>query len=69
MNYLITGGYGFVGSYLANKLINEKSNRVYVIDNLSNKNQNFVSKKVKKIYGNVSDFTFLEKIVTKKKID
>jgi UDP-glucose 4-epimerase len=69
MNYLITGGYGFVGSYLANKLSNQKDNKVYIIDNLSNKNQNLVSKKVKKFYGNVSDFTFLEKIVTTKKID
>ena len=67
MNYLITGGYGFVGSYLANKLSNQKDNKVYIIDNLSNKNQNLVSKKVKKFYGNVSDFTFLEKIVTTKK--
>ena len=46
MNYLITGGYGFVGSYLANKLSNQKDNKVYIIDNLSNKNQNLVSKKV-----------------------
>lgn len=32
--YLITGGAGAIGSYLANHLTENKSNRVHVIDNL-----------------------------------
>ncbi len=34
MNYLITGGAGFIGSHLVEKLLNDK-NKIYVIDNLS----------------------------------
>ncbi|HQJ96597.1 MAG TPA: GDP-mannose 4,6-dehydratase, partial [Candidatus Cloacimonas sp.] len=34
MKILITGGAGFIGSHLAEKLLQE-GNEVYVIDNLS----------------------------------
>lgn len=33
MNYLITGGAGFIGSSLADELIKDKNNRIIVIDN------------------------------------
>jgi len=39
MNYLITGGAGFLGSNLARRLLRE-GNRVHIIDNLSSSNGN-----------------------------
>ena len=34
MNYLITGGCGFIGSNLVLKLAEDKNNSIIVIDNL-----------------------------------
>ena len=35
MNILVTGGLGFIGSNLVDKLVQNPKNNVYVIDNLS----------------------------------
>jgi len=40
MKYLITGGAGFVGIKLAEKLLKNKKNKIYLIDNLSKKTDN-----------------------------
>jgi len=40
MKYLITGGAGFVGIKLAEKLLKNKKNKIYIIDNLSKKTDN-----------------------------
>ena len=40
MNYLITGGAGFIGFKLAEKLIKNKENKVFIIDNFSKKTDN-----------------------------
>ena len=34
---LVTGGAGFIGAYLVNKLSKEKKNKIFVIDNLKTK--------------------------------
>ena len=40
MNYLITGGAGFIGSKLVEKLVKNKSNKIYIIDDFSKKTEN-----------------------------
>ena len=42
-NILITGGAGFVGHHLTNKLLKEKKNKVIIVDNKSNANTNFIN--------------------------
>ena len=37
MKYLITGGAGFLGIKLAEKLLKDKKNKVYILDNFSKK--------------------------------
>lgn len=54
MNYLVTGGAGFIGSALVNKLISNKST-VTVIDNLSTGYLQNISKQASFIEGDVSD--------------
>ena len=44
MNALITGGKGFIGSHLANKLALNQNNKIYVLDNLSSPSKNTLKK-------------------------
>ena len=46
MNYLITGGAGFIGYALAKKLAKNKNDKIYILD-LKNKNK-ILKKKNKK---------------------
>ena len=40
MKYLITGGAGFIGIKLTERLIKNKKNKIYIVDNLSKKTGN-----------------------------
>lgn len=65
MKYLITGGAGFIGSKLAEELLKDKKNKVYIIDNFSkNTGSKFIQKLsknkklkvIKKNLNNVKDY-------------
>lgn len=71
MNWLITGGAGFIGQNLIKKLILEKSHNIRVLDNFSTSNKDrfkekfpdfkeveliFNPLKVKNTFGNIQDF-------------
>lgn len=72
-NILITGGAGFIGSHLVDKLINstsETQNNIIVIDNFSsgsiqfiNKHLNTSNKNFKFIEGDLLDFNLLKKVL------
>ena len=65
MNYLITGGAGFIGSHLAEKLI-ARGDQVVVLDNLSTgSTSNFagISEKIKFEQGNILDRDIIDKLV------
>lgn len=68
---LITGGYGILGSCLANKL-DDIGHDVYILDR-SKKNRNtlnrFINKSIKKQKGNFNELQSLIKIIKKKKFD
>lgn len=53
MNYLVTGGAGFIGSHLCNKLI-DSGHKVWVLDNLSTGKMENVNKKCEFKLGDVS---------------
>ena len=50
MKYLITGGAGFLGLKLTEKLLENSSNKIYIIDNLIKNSQkkNSPKKNIKK---------------------
>ncbi len=65
MKYLITGGAGFIGSHLAEKLI-ARGDQVVIFDNLSTgsiNNLGGISEKVKFEQGNILDKAALNKLV------
>jgi len=67
LNVLITGGYGFIGSHVANKFYKE-GHRIVIIDNLSTGKAENV--KVKhRFYKIDSEDSDCEKIFSAKKFD
>ena len=68
MNILITGGAGYIGSHIVEKLVKIKSNKIYIIDNLSTGYTRLVNKKAKFIKGNINNQKLLKKIINKDKI-
>jgi UDP-glucose 4-epimerase len=56
MKYLITGGAGFIGINLVQKLLKNKSNKIYIIDNFSKKN----SKNINNLFEN-KNVTLIQK--------
>lgn len=67
MNYLITGGAGFIGSHLSKHLSKIKKNNITIIDLRSKIKQIKKIKTIKYIEGDISDYKTFSKI--KKKID
>lgn len=66
MKYLITGGAGFIGSYLAEKLI-VRGGQVVIFDNLSTgsaKNLSGVKEKIRFEEGNILDKGVIDKLVS-----
>jgi len=63
-SYLITGGAGYIGSHIVEKLINKKKS-VIVYDNLSTGYKFLVNKKAKFIKGDINNFSKLSKILVK----
>ena len=64
MDFAITGGAGFIGSHIAEQLVNSGHN-VTIIDNLSNgkkENLNTIIDKIKFINGDIRDFNLLKNI-------
>jgi UDP-glucose 4-epimerase len=65
MNYLITGGAGFIGSHLAEKLI-ARGDQVVIFDNLSTGSVNNlfdIKGKIKFEQGNILDKAVIDKLV------
>jgi UDP-glucose 4-epimerase len=65
MRYLLTGGAGFIGSYLAEKLV-ARGDQVSVLDNLSSgstSNLDIISEKIKFEKENILDKAVVDKLV------
>ena len=67
MKYLITGGAGFIGINLVQKLLKNKSTKIYILDNYSKKNEKvsasfFKNKNVTLIQKNLNDISNYLKI-------
>lgn len=54
MRILVTGGAGFIGSHLVNRLV-EMNNDVVVLDNLTTGRKENVSKKARLMFGDIRD--------------
>jgi len=68
MKILITGGAGFIGSHIVDKLI-AKNHDVVVVDNLSSGKKENIHKKAKLIQVDIADFPHIEEIFIKETPD
>ncbi len=67
-NILVTGGAGFVGSYVVEQLLTHNPRKIYIIDNLlrgSHKNmENFLHNPIVEFYEkDIRDYAFLETLI------
>ena len=67
-NILITGGAGYIGSHVAERLIKIKSN-IIVLDNLSSGNRRLINKKTIFIKVDLKNIKLLSKVIKKNDID
>jgi UDP-glucose 4-epimerase len=66
MRYLITGGAGFIGSYLAEKLVS-RGDQITILDNLatgSTSNLRQIKTQIKFCHGDIRDKSVLEKLIS-----
>ncbi len=68
-NILLTGGAGYIGSHVSELLIKKKSNRVFILDNLSTGHKILINKKSIFFKGDINDRKLINKIINKYKID
>ncbi len=68
MQILVTGGAGFIGSHVADKLV-EKGHRVFILDNLSTGKRENINAKAGFIEADITDFPKIEKVFVKNKFD
>ena len=67
MSILITGGAGYIGSHIAEQLINQKNN-IIIFDNLDTGHKKLINKKAIFIKGDIKDKKNLSLILNKYKI-
>ena len=69
MNILITGGAGYIGSHIVEQLLKEKSNRLFIIDNLVTGHERLINKKAQFFKGDINNSKLLKKIINKNNIE
>ncbi len=69
MNILITGGAGYIGSYIADCFLKNKNDKVIILDDLSTGHVDGVHKEAKFYEGDIRDSKILDKVFSENKID
>ena len=67
-NILVTGGAGYIGSHVVEKLEKTNSN-IVIIDNLKTGFKKLINSKVEFIKGDINNIKLVKKIINKKKIN
>ena len=60
-NILVTGGAGYIGSHIVEKLVKTHSN-IIILDNLTTGFKKLINKKAIFIKGDIRNYNFLSKI-------
>jgi UDP-glucose 4-epimerase len=68
MNILVTGGAGYIGSFMVKRLL-EKGETVTVLDSLERGHREVIDPKARFVQGSVLDRNFLDEVFSKDKFD
>ena len=67
-NILVTGGAGYIGSHIVEKLVKTNKN-IFILDNLSTGFKSLINKKASFIKGDIKNVTKVRKIIIENNID
>ena len=67
MSILITGGAGYIGSHIVERLI-KKKNDIIILDNLETGHKKLINKEAKFIKGDIKDIKLVKKIIIENNI-
>ena len=68
-NILITGGAGYIGSHVSELLSKKKSNKIFILDNLSTGHKILINKKSNFFKGDINDKNLIKQIINKYNIE
>lgn len=68
-NILVTGGAGYIGSHIVEKLVKKKFLKIFIVDDLSTGHKRLINKKATFIKVNINKTKLIKKIILKNKID
>ena len=68
-NILVTGGAGYIGSHIVEKLVKSKTNNIILLDNLVTGFKRLINKKAIFVKGDIKNKNFIKKIIIQYKID
>jgi len=68
MKILVTGGAGYIGSFMVKRLL-EKGENVVVVDSLERGNKEAVNSKAKLVVGDLKEKSFVENVFVQDKFD
>lgn len=68
-NILVTGGAGYIGSHIVEKLVKKNFLKIFIVDDLSTGHKRLINKKATFIKANINKTQLIKKIILKNKID
>ena len=68
-NILVTGGAGYIGSHIVEKLVEKKSLKIFIVDNLSTGHKRLINKKAIFLKADISQTQIIKNILLANNID
>lgn len=68
-NILVTGGAGYIGSHIVEKLVEKKSLKIFIVDNLSTGHKRLINKKAIFLKADISQTQIIKNILLENNID
>jgi UDP-glucose 4-epimerase len=68
-NILVTGGAGYIGSHIVEKLVEKKSLRIFIVDNLSTGHKRLINKKAIFLKADINQTQIIKNILLANNID